>query len=518
MRGFARYIAAVERTDPIKYVGRVTKVLGILVESRGPRAVIGEVCQIVSPRTGTSSWAEVVGLREDAVQLMSYDALEGIEVGCPVIATGELLRVPVSDRLLGRVLDSMGRPADGKGDVASELFYPSVARPPDAMTRNRITRRVVTGVRSIDGLIPLGRGQRMGIFAGSGVGKSTLLGMIARNTDADINVIALIGERGREVREFIENDLGPEGLARSVVIVSTSDTPPLSRLRGAYVATAVAEYFRDRGKDVMLLFDSVTRFARAQREIGLASGEPPATRGYTPSVFDSLPRLLERSGTSDKGSITGIYTILVDGDDLDEPVSDTVRGILDGHIVLDRRLAQRNHYPAIDVLKSVSRLQGAVTGPSSRKVMGYVRKQLAVYAENEDMITIGAYVKGSSAEVDEAIERRADVLDFLQQEVDDRAPIGDTLSRLGKVAGISIDQAEVEVAAGGSAPRVARPVPPPSDYDDEELEAELSATLGSAELSTAAPSSAAAATATAATATAAMGDLLSADAAGKGFR
>ncbi len=283
MRGFARYIAAVERTDPIKYVGRVTKVLGILVESRGPRAVIGEVCQIVSPRTGTSSWAEVVGLREDAVQLMSYDALEGIEVGCPVIATGELLRVPVSDRLLGRVLDSMGRPADGKGDVASELFYPSVARPPDAMTRNRITRRVVTGVRSIDGLIPLGRGQRMGIFAGSGVGKSVLLGMLARYTHSDVTVMGLIGERGREVREFIENDLGPEGLARSVVIVSTSDTPPLSRLRGAYVATAVAEYFRDRGKDVMLLFDSVTRFARAQREIGLASRsanrpQPAATR------------------------------------------------------------------------------------------------------------------------------------------------------------------------------------------------------------------------------------------------
>jgi len=446
MQGFAKYLSAVERTDPIKYVGRVTKVLGLLVESRGPRAVIGEVCQIISPRSGKAAYAEVVGLREDAVQLMSYEGLEGIEVGCPVIATGEQLRVPVSERLLGRVLDSMGRPIDGKGDVASELFYPAVATPPDALTRKRITRRIVTGVRAIDGLIPLGRGQRIGIFSGSGVGKSTLLGMIARNTDADVNVIALIGERGREVREFIENDLGPEGLARSVVIVSTSDTPPLSRLRGAYVAAAVSEFFRDTGRDVMLLFDSVTRFARAQREIGLASGEPPATRGYTPSVFDSLPKLLERSGTSDKGSITGIYTILVDGDDMNEPVADTVRGVLDGHIVLERRLAERYHYPAIDVLKSVSRLQGAVTGPATRKVMGYVRKQLAVYGENEDMITIGAYVKGSSAEVDEAIERRPGVLGFLTQTIEDKAPISDTLARLGGVAGVEIPPAEIEEA------------------------------------------------------------------------
>jgi len=364
----------------------------------------------------------------------------------------------------------MSRPVDGKGDIASDLFYPAAAKPPDPLARKRITRRVVTGVRSLDGLVPIGRGQRMGIFAGSGVGKSTLLGMIARNTDADINVIALIGERGREVREFIENDLGPQGLARSVVVVSTSDTPPLSRLRGAYVATAVAEYFRDRGRDVMLLLDSVTRFARAQREIGLASGEPPATRGYTPSVFDSMPRLLERSGTSDKGSITGIYTILVDGDDLDEPISDTVRGILDGHIVLDRRLAQRNHYPAVDVLKSVSRLQGVVAGPSTRKVMGYVRKQLAVYAENEDMITIGAYGKGSSAEVDEAIERRQPALDFLQQEVEDRAPIDDTLAKLGKVAGMAIDQAEIAEAMGISYAREPRPVPPRWDYYDEEID------------------------------------------------
>ena len=447
MQGLAKYLAAVERTDPIKYVGRVIKVLGILVESRGPQAVIGEVCQIIVPRLGKTCWAEVVGLREDAVQLMCYEGLEGIEVGCQVIATGEMLQVPVSSRLLGRVLDSMGRPMDGKGDVASETFYPALAKPSDALRRTRITHRVVTGVRSIDGLIPLGRGQRIGIFAGSGVGKSTLLGMVARNTDADINVIALIGERGREVREFLENDLGEEGLSRSVVIVSTSDTSPLARLRGGYVASAVAEYFRDQGKDVMLLFDSVTRFARAQREIGLATGEPPATRGYTPSVFDSMPKLLERSGTSDKGSITGVYTILVDGDDMDEPVADTVRGILDGHIVLSRRLAQRYQYPAVDSLKSVSRLVGSVTGPITQKVMGYVRKIMAVYEENEDMITIGAYVKGSNPGVDEAIAKHDAVLDFLQQAVEEKAPIVETIKRLASIAGIEVPAAEISAYA-----------------------------------------------------------------------
>jgi flagellum-specific ATP synthase len=458
MDGFGKYIKAIEKADPIKYVGRVTKVLGLLVESHGPQAVIGEVCQIVVPRIGRTSFAEVVGLRDDVVQLMAYEGLEGIEVGCAVIATGELLSVPVSDRLLGRVLDCMGRPQDGKGEISSPLHYPAVARPPDAMTRKRITRRVVTGVRAIDGLVPMGRGQRIGIFAGSGVGKSTLLGMIARNTDADVNVIGLIGERGREVREFIENDLGEEGLARSVVIVSTSDTPPLARLRGAYVTAAISEYFRDRGKDVMLLFDSVTRFARAQREIGLATGEPPATRGYTPSVFDSMPKLLERSGTSDKGSITGIYTILVDGDDMDEPVADTVRGILDGHIVLSRRFAQRYHYPAIDVLKSVSRLTGAVTGPETRKAMGYARKMMAVYEENEDMVTIGAYVKGSSASVDEAIAKREPLEDFLMQAVDDPAPVADTLVRLGGIAGIAIPKEELSAAETLGEGRIRAPI------------------------------------------------------------
>ncbi len=447
-----KYLDAVEAADPIKYTGRVVKVQGLLVESRGPQAVVGELCQILIPRLGKTAWAEVAGLHGETVQLMSYSPLDGIEVGCTVIATGELLKVPVSKKLLGRTLDAMGRPIDGKGDIASPEQYPAVAAPPDALGRKRIKTRMVTGVRSIDGLIPVGRGQRLGIFAGSGVGKSTLLGMMARNTNADVNVIALIGERGREVRDFVENDLGEEGLKRSVVIVSTSDTPPLARLRGAYVATAVAEYFRDQGLDVLLLFDSVTRFARAQREIGLAIGEPPATRGYTPSVFDSMPKLLERSGSSDKGSITGIYTILVDGDDMDEPVADTVRGILDGHVVLSRKLAERYQYPAVDVLKSVSRLTQAVTGPVTQKAMGAVRKLMAAYEESEDMIAIGAYVKGTNAAIDEAIAKRPAIEAFLNQGVPEKAPISETLKRVGDIAGLSIPAAEISAFAAQASP------------------------------------------------------------------
>jgi flagellum-specific ATP synthase len=445
-----KYLDAVERADPIKYTGRVVRVQGLLVESRGPQAVVGELCQILIPRLDKVAWAEVAGLRGDTVQLMAYSSLDGIEIGCVVIATGDMLQVPVSGKLLGRTLDSMGRPADGKGEISSPAFYPAVAVPPDALTRRRIKARIATGVRAFDGLLPLGRGQRIGIFAGSGVGKSTLLGMIARNTNADVNVIALIGERGREVREFLENDLGEEGLARSVIIVSTSDTPPLARLRGAYVATAVAEYFRDQGKDVMLLFDSVTRFARAQREIGLAIGEPPATRGYTPSVFDSLPKLLERSGTSDKGSITGVYTILVDGDDMDEPIADTVRGILDGHVVLTRRLAERYHYPAIDILKSISRLSQAVTGPVTQKAMGILRRLIATYEESEDMINIGAYVKGSNPAIDEAISKRQAIEEFLIQAIDEQSTTVETLRRLGDIAGLAIPAAEIGAYDHGS--------------------------------------------------------------------
>jgi len=448
---FAKYLETVDRIDPIKYTGRVTKVQGLLIESRGPAAVIGEVCQIIVPKGKGRGWAEVVGLREEAVQLMAYTEFEGIEVGDLVIASGELLSVPVSDKLLGRTLDGMGRPIDGQGDLHSPLLYPAIASPPNPLDRKRIRERVVTGVRAIDGLLPVGKGQRLGIFAGSGVGKSTLLGMIARNTHADVNVIALIGERGREVREFIENDLGPDGMKRSVVVVSLSNTPPLARLRAAYVATAVAEYFRDQGKSVMMLCDSVTRFARAQREIGLAIGEPPATRGYTPSVFETLPKILERAGCSDKGAITAFYTILVDGDDMDEPVSDTVRGVLDGHIVLSRKMAQRYHYPAIDVLSSISRLSGAVTGPATQRAMGAVRKSMAVYHESEAMINVGAYVKGSSPAIEEAIAKRDDIEKFLVQGITEPAPIESTIGAISSISGVAVPHDEITGFLGGNA-------------------------------------------------------------------
>ncbi len=431
---FEKYETIVEDLDPIKYTGVVKKVQGLMIESTGPQVVIGELCHILVPKGDGVVSAEVVGFNGQNVQLMPFGEMEGIEPGCTVVAMGESLHIQVSDKLLGRVLDSMGRPMDGKGSLGSVDFFPVHNPPPDVLTRRKITERMVTGVRAIDAMTPIGKGQRIGIFSGSGVGKSTLLGMIARNTQADINVIALIGERGREVREFIESDLGPEGLARSVIIVSSSNTPPLSRVKGAYVATAVAEYFRDRGKDVMLLFDSVTRFARAQREIGLAVGEPPATRGFTPSVFSILPKLLERCGTSDKGTITGFYTILVDGDDMDEPVSDNVRGILDGHIILSRKLAESYHYPAIDVLGSLSRLGTKITSVEEQRAIGKIRKLLAVYTDAEDLINVGAYAEGSSADIDEAIEKIDSIRLFLQQEVQEKSSIQETLQQAAAIS------------------------------------------------------------------------------------
>jgi flagellum-specific ATP synthase len=438
----SKYFEAAERTDTIKCSGRITKVQGLLIESRGPQAIIGEICRIEAPRGRGIINAEVVGLRDETVQLMAFEETAGIEVGDRVVASGGRLEVPVSDKLLGRVLDYMGNPADGKGGIDAILRYPALADPPDAASRPRITRRLSTGVRAIDGLLTLGRGQRVGIFAGSGIGKTTLLGMIARNTNADVNVVALIGERGRELNDFIANDLGKEGLARSVLVVTPSSSPPLARLRGAYTATAIAEYFRDQGLDVMFLFDSVTRFARAQREIGLASGEPPATRGYTPSVFDSMPKLLERSGTSPRGSITGIYTVLVEGDDPDEPISDTVRGILDGHIFLDRRLARAYHFPAVDVLGSVSRLMPAVTGPVTRKAAGYIRRLMAAYAEAEDLINVGAYHTGTNPAIDEAIAKRDAIESLLTQEIDEKASMADTLAVMADIAGMEIPAGE----------------------------------------------------------------------------
>lgn len=443
---FEKYRTAVEELDPIRYTGVVTRVRGMLIESNGPQVVVGEVCQIILSRGNNPVFAEVVGLHDTTVQLMSYDDIQGIEIGCPVIASGSVLSVPVGKQLLGRVLNAMGKATDEGDEIVSPVSYPALASPPDPMKRATITKRIVTGVRAMDGLLSVGCGQRLGIFAGSGVGKSTLLGMIARNTNADVNVIALIGERGREVVDFIKNDLGPEGLKRSVVVAATSDQTPIARIRGAYVATAIAEYFRDQGNDVMLMFDSVTRFAKAQREIGLAIGEPPATRGYTPSVFELLPKLLERSGTSDKGSITGFYTVLVDGDDMDEPISDTVRGILDGHVVLSRKLAQRYHYPAIDVLSSISRLANRVSGARSREAAARVRRMMAVYDDAEDMISVGAYQKGSNAAIDEAIEHHPRIENFLCQEVGDPAPIGETLAQLATVADMDIPPEEADHA------------------------------------------------------------------------
>ena len=352
---FTKYQTIVDRVDPIRYIGRVTRIHGLLIESLGPQAVMGELCTITCA-DGRTAMAEVVGVNGRTIQLMPYTDLNGLETDCPVTALGRQLDIRVTPKLLGRVINAWGEPIDGKGPIIAAKTYPAINKAPDAMQRQVITEQLGTGVRAIDAMMPIGKGQRMGIFSGSGVGKSTLLGMIARNTTADVNVIALIGERGREVREFIEHDLGPEGLKRSVVIVATSDQPAMARLKAAYVATAVAEYFRDLSKDVVLMFDSVTRFAKAQREIGLSTGESPATRGYPPSVFSILPRLLERAGTGVRGSITGLYTVLVDGDDMDEPIADAVRGILDGHLVLSRKLAERYHYPAIDVLASVSRL------------------------------------------------------------------------------------------------------------------------------------------------------------------
>ena len=443
---FTKYMERVEQTETVHYIGSVIRVRGMLVESRGPQAVIGEICKIAIPSAGTHVLAEVVGLYDTTVQLMAYGDTKGIEIGCTVTASGSVLQVAVGRQLLGRVLDAVGKAYDKKGEIAASTFYPAIASPPDPLDRTPVNKRIVTGVRAIDSLLAVGKGQRLGIFSGSGVGKSTLLGMIARNTNADVNVIALIGERGREVVDFLQRDLGEDGLKRSVVVVATSDQSPIARLRGAYTATAVAEYFRDQGKDVMLMFDSVTRFARAQREIGLAIGEPPAQRGYTPSVFETLPKLLERSGTSQKGSITGFYTVLVDGDDMDEPVSDTVRGILDGHIVLNRKLAQAYHFPAIDVLASISRLSKRVTGPQTQKAVAAIRRSMAAYAQSEDMITVGAYQKGSNVEVDAAIELHPAIENFLMQEEAEKTTIEKTLTDFGKLAGIEIPAEEWQTA------------------------------------------------------------------------
>jgi flagellum-specific ATP synthase len=430
-----KYLTVLRNLDPVRRIGRVSQIVGLTVEGEGPAADLGEHCLITVKGSPEPLSAEVVGFKSGRVLLMPLGEIGGISPGSEIIATGQKLQVEVGMALLGRVLNGLGQPMDGKGPLFAGDYYPLNAAPPNPLTRKRIHVPLSMGIRAIDGLLTCGRGQRVGIFAGSGVGKSTLLGMIARNTEADINVIGLIGERGREVRDFLERDLGEEGLARSVVIVATSDQPALVRIKGAMVATAVAEYFRDQGNDVMLMMDSVTRFAIAQREVGLAVGEPPTTRGYTPSVFALLPRLLERSGTAEEGSITGLYTVLVEGDDMNEPIADAVRGILDGHIVLSRDLAHLNHYPAIDVLASVSRLMTELITAEHQNAAGKLRSLMAIYRNNEDLINIGAYVSGSNPQIDAAIRMNGLINEFLCQAVFDQAPYNQTVAKLEAMAG-----------------------------------------------------------------------------------
>ncbi|SHG92563.1 flagellar protein export ATPase FliI [Tepidibacter thalassicus] len=409
------YFQKLREINLIQYTGRVSQVVGLTIESKGPAVKLGEMCYIYPIKSDEPILAEVVGFKEEKVLLMPLGEMDGIGPGSKVVASGHGLEVKVGDELLGRVLDGLGNPIDGGESLNLRESYPVMNQPPNPLQRQKISEPLPLGVKALDGILTCGRGQRVGIFAGSGVGKSTLLGMIARNTKADINVIALIGERGREVREFIENDLQEEGLKRSVVVVATSDQPPLVRMKGALLATSIAEYFRDKGKNVILMMDSLTRFSMAQREIGLAIGEPPVTKGYTPSVFAVLPKLLERSGNSDKGSITGLYTVLVDGDDMNEPIADTVRGILDGHIVLSRSLANKNHYPAIEVLSSASRVMTNITDRKHIEIANKLKDLLATYREAEDLINIGAYAKGSNPKIDLAIEKIDEINSFLKQ-------------------------------------------------------------------------------------------------------
>jgi flagellum-specific ATP synthase len=414
-------IDAVRTADLQERRGRVRSLIGLVIEASGLRAEVGELCTIAAGRNADPVSAEVVGFRDRGALLMPLGSMHGIGPGNPVTATGQPFRVGVGSDLLGRVLDGLGRPIDGLDEPQTDELRPTTAAPPQPLSRTRITERLSLGVRALDGFVPCGTGQRLGIFSGSGVGKSSLLGMIARSTSADVNVICLVGERGREVREFVERDLG-DALERSVVVVATSDEPALVRIKAAYVATTIAEWFRDRGDNVLLMMDSVTRLATAQREVGLAIGEPPAARGFTPSVFALLPQLLERAGTAERGSITGLYTVLVEGDDMNDPVADAARSILDGHCVLTRQLAHRNHYPAVDVLQSVSRLAGDVAPPEVREAAATLRELLALHREKEDLIAIGAYSAGSDARIDRAIALMPAVEGFLRQPIDERVP------------------------------------------------------------------------------------------------
>ena len=426
-----KYHTCLESACPIRAVGRVTNVVGLVIEAHGPVSCLGTVCDIYTTNQNAAITAEVSGFKDNNVLLMPLEEIHGIAPGCKVVARQQRAVLSVGPGMLGRVIDGLGNPIDGKGPIETECEYPIYATALNPLQRKRIRQPLDLGIRVINGLLTVGCGQRVGVFAGSGVGKSILLGMIARNTKADVNVIALIGERGREVNEFIDKELGPEGLSRSVIVVATSDRLPLIRMRGAFIATAIAEYFRDQGRDVNLMMDSVTRFAMAQREIGLALGEPPTTKGYTPSVFTILPKLLERAGTSaNRGTITGLYTVLVEGDDSNEPIADAVRSILDGHINLSRDLAMQNHYPAIDVLGSISRVMVDVVDDQQKKNANRVKEILATYRKAEDLINIGAYVSGSNSKIDYAIKMIDRINAYLRQDIGETVFFKDSIAQL----------------------------------------------------------------------------------------
>ncbi len=433
---YDKYLTVTEHSF-IKKLGRVVKMVGLTIESLGPDANLNDLCIIRSAENKNQVvFSEVVGFRDRKVLLMPYGSMDGIGPGAIVENTGSAFKLNVGEHMLGQVLDGLGMPLEESDNFtydASKCTYSVEAAPPDPMERKIIDEPLSLGVRAVDGLLTVGKGQRIGIFAGSGVGKSTLLGMFARNTRADINVIALIGERGREVREFVERDLGEEGMRRSVLVVATSDKPALIRKKAAMTATAIAEYFRDQGKDVLLMMDSLTRFSMAQREIGLASGEPPVSRGYPPSVYSEMPRLLERAGNAAEGSITGLYTVLVDGDDFNEPITDTARSILDGHIMLTRKLAQKNHYPAIDVLQSISRVMSQIVDRDHKRIAGKLKNVLATYQEAEDLINIGAYKSGSNKNIDYAVEKIDAVNEFLCQDVDEKVSFEVTIQKLEEI-------------------------------------------------------------------------------------
>ena len=431
MIDFARYHRLLEQANPIRLYGKVSEIIGLVVEGQGPAASIGQLCGIFSGGTDQPLHAEVVGFKKGKVLLMPLQSIQGLSPGCKIVSLGRKASINVGKNLLGRVIDGLGRPIDNKGPLDCHTEYPIYADPINPLHRGRIKEPVDLGIRALNGVLCCGKGQRMGIFSGSGVGKSVLLGMIARNTDADVNVIGLIGERGREVREFLEKNIGKEGLARSVVVVAGSDMHPLIRMRAAYVATTISEYFRDIGKNVLLMVDSLTRFAMAQREIGLSVGEPPTAKGYTPSVFSLLPKLLERSGIMEEsGSITGLYTILVEGDDFNEPIADAARSILDGHIVLDRELASKNQYPAIDVLRSISRVMIDIVDDEHKQMANKIINILATHKKAEDLINIGAYVQGSNREIDYAITMIHRVNGFLKQNIDEKIDFKQTKDQM----------------------------------------------------------------------------------------